>query len=48
MLGEEFVDHFGEELVRYEGGVFVIADYDAADAFGASVGVEGVFWCPEC
>ena len=42
MFGEELVDDFGEELVGYERGVFLVADYDACDAFGAAVGVEGV------
>ena len=28
----------------YHDGVFVVADYNAADAFGAGVGVEGVVW----
>jgi len=40
--GEEFVDYFGEQLVGDERGVVLAADYDAADSFGAGVGVEGV------
>lgn len=42
MPGEEFVDDFAEELVGYEGGVLVVRDDDAADAFGTAVGVESV------
>lgn len=42
MLGEEFIDDFAEELVGYEGGVLVVGDDDAADAFGAAVRVKGV------
>ena len=42
MFGEKLVDDFGEELMGDEGGVFVVGDYDAGDAFGAAVGVEGV------
>jgi hypothetical protein len=42
VLGEEFVDDFAEELVGYEGGVLVVGDDDAADAFGAAVRVKGV------
>lgn len=44
MAGEELVDDFAEELVGYEGGVLVVGDDDAADAFGAAVGVKGVVW----
>lgn len=44
MAGEELVDDFGEQLVRDEGGVVLVGDYDAGDAFGAAVGVEGVCW----
>lgn len=39
---EELVDYLGEELVGDKDGVFVVGDDDAADAFGAAVGVEGV------
>lgn len=42
VLVQELVDDFGEELVGYEGGVFVIGDEDAGNAFGAAVGVESV------
>lgn len=42
MGGEELVDDFAEELVGYEGGVLVVGDDDAADAFRAAVGVEGI------
>jgi len=42
MLCEEFVDDFGEQLVCYQCGVGVVADYDPADTLGASVGVECV------
>ncbi len=40
--GQELVDDFGEELVRDQGRVGVVADDDAADAFRPAVGVEGV------
>lgn len=40
--GEELVDDLGEELVRDQRGVIVVADDDAGDALGAAVGMEGV------
>ena len=42
IFGDEFVDDFGEYAVGNHGGVFVVGDYDAADAFCAAVGVECV------
>ena len=39
---KELVDNFGEQLVRYQGWVVVIADDDAGDAFGPSVDMKGV------
>lgn len=42
VFGQELVDDFGEQLVRDERGVVLVADDDAGDAFGAAVGVEGV------
>lgn len=47
MCGEEFVDYFGEQLVRDQRGVVLAADYDAADPFGARVGMEGVVFVGE-
>lgn len=44
MRRQELVYDFGEELVSYEGGVGVVGDYDAADAFGAAVGVECIVY----
>lgn len=44
VLGDELVDDLGEDAVGNHGGVFVVGDYDAADAFCAAVGVECVFW----
>ena len=44
VAGEELVDALAEELVGDEGGVLMVGDYDATDAFGAAVGVEGVVW----
>ncbi len=29
-------------MVGYQRGVVVVGDYDARDAFGAAVGVEGI------
>jgi hypothetical protein len=45
--GQELVDDFGEQLVGDKGGVGVVADYDAADSFGAAVGVECVVYGEE-
>ncbi len=42
VLGEKFIDNFGEELVCDQGWVFVIGDYDASDAFASGVDVECV------
>ena len=42
MRGEELVDYFGEQLVRDQRGVGVVCYDDAADSFGAAVGVECV------
>ena len=42
MLGKKLVDDFGQELVGDESGIFVVGDYDAGDAFGAAVRVEGI------
>ena len=39
---EELVDDLAEQLVRDEGGVFLVGDDDAGDTFAAAVGVEGV------
>jgi hypothetical protein len=44
VFGEELVANFGEKLVGYEGGVFVVGDHKAAHAFGTAVGVECVIW----
>jgi hypothetical protein len=44
MFHEKLVDNFGEQLMGNEGGVGVIADYDAGDALSAAVGVKGVVW----
>jgi len=42
VLGEELVNDFGEQLVCYKGGIVLVADYDACDALGTAIGVEGV------
>lgn len=44
MTGEELVDHFREQLMRNQRWVRVIANDNAADPFGASVGVECVVY----
>jgi hypothetical protein len=44
VLGYELVDDFGKDAVGDHGRVFVVGYYDAADAFGAAVGVECVLW----
>jgi hypothetical protein len=33
VFGEELIADFGEELMGYKGGVFVVGDDEAADAF---------------
>lgn len=33
VFGEELIADFGEKLMGYERGVFVVGDYEAADAF---------------
>lgn len=40
ILGEEFIEDFGEDLVRCEGGVLVVTDDDTGDALGSGVDVE--------
>ena len=42
VFGEEVVEDAGEELVGDHAGVFLVADDDAADAFGAGVAVHDV------
>lgn len=39
---DELVDDLGEDAMGDDGGVFVVGDYDTADAFCAAVGVECV------
>lgn len=40
ILGQELVDHFGEQLVRDQTGVVRVTDYDSCNALRAAVGME--------
>lgn len=42
MLGDEFVDNFGKELMCHERRVVVVGNDDPANAFCAPVGMERV------
>ena len=47
MLNKELIEDFVKQLASYKVGVLGVANYDAANAFAAGVGMENIVYTHE-